>query len=313
MGQIITDDILKWLMSGDPAVRYQTKRDLPDADDKELETLQRDVAREGWGKELLALRDPETGKWGGGWYTPKWISTHYTLLLLKKMDIHPETPEYVESARLLLDHLWFDQGLVRKDLYQDMCVSGMLLGICAYGKIESPKLHEITDYILQHHFNDGGWNCSWNRGATHSSLHTTLSILEAIRDYEDSGYTYRRDELISQRDEAHEFILRHRLYKSERTGEIIKKQFLMLSFPDRWKYNILRCLDYFQSVDLPYDPCMEDALGIILKKRRKDGTWPLQHKIQGLVHFDMEETGKPSRWNTLRALRVLKKYTIYNG
>jgi len=301
-------NIILWLLSGDIAIQFQAKRDLFSTQTNELETLQKRIATMGWGKAFLQKRDNKTAKWGNGLYGPKWISTHYTLLDLRNIGIHPETPQYKESADLLLDKLWFNKGKVRKDRWQDLCVSGMFLHICCYAKIKSDKIYEIVDYLIDKHYNDGGWNCMWEAGHIHSSLHTTLSVLEGICDYERNGYEYRLDELLKLRKEAHEFILIHRLFKSDKTGEIIKNNFIMLSFPSRWFYNILRCLDYFQSIDLPYDERMQDAIDILYKKRRKNGKWPVQHKISGLVHFDMEKTGSDSRWNTLRALRVLKKY-----
>ncbi len=304
----VMDKIISWLLSGDIAIQFQTKRDLLSADKKVLATLQKRISTEGWGKVFLQKRDCKTGKWGNGFYGPKWISTHYTLLDLRSIGIHPETQQYKESAEILLDKLWYNKGKVRKDRWQDVCVSGMFLHICCYAKITSDKIFEIVDYLIDKHYKDGGWNCMWEAGHTHSSLHTTLSVLEGICDYDKNGYEYRLDELLQLRDKAHEVILKHRLYKSDKTGKIIKNNFIMLSFPGRWFYNILRCLDYFQSIDLPYDERMQDAIDVLNKKRRKNGKWPVQHKISGLVHFDMEKTGSDSRWNTLRALRVLKKY-----
>ncbi|MDY6866015.1 MAG: hypothetical protein SVY15_08620 [Halobacteriota archaeon] len=100
-------------------------------------------------------------------------------------------------------------------------------------------------------------------------------------------------------------------FQSHRTGEIIDKKMLMLSYPSRWRYDILRALDFFQEAGIDYDERMNPAIEILLKKRRKDGRWPLQMKHKGQVHFDMEETGKPSRWNTLRVMRVLRWFKIY--
>lgn len=119
----------------------------------------------------------------------------------------------------------------------------------------------------------------------------------------------RRENVIHQAEaRAMEFILRHQLFMSDHTGEVIKPQFLMLSYPSRWYYDILRALDYCQAAGVGYDERMAPALSVLVKKRRADGTWPLQAKHPGQVHFDMEETGGPSRWNTLRALRVIRKY-----
>jgi hypothetical protein len=133
-------------------------------------------------------------------------------------------------------------------------------------------------------------------------------VLEGILEYARNGYHYRLEELLSAAGKAREFLLEHNLFRSDKTGEVIDKKWLMLSYPSRWRYDILRALDYFQFAGACYDPRMQDALDILMKKQRKDGTWPVQAKHPGQVHFDMEQTGAPSRWNTLRALRVLDHF-----
>jgi len=170
-------------------------------------------------------------------------------------------------------------------------------------------LRSIVDFIISQHMPDGGFNCESTRyNPVHSSLHTTLSILEGLQEYNANGYNYRRLELDRIATTAREFILQHRLYFSDRTGEIINKHFLMLSYPSRWFYDILRALEYFRAAGIVYDERMRSALDVLIKKRRSDGTWPVQAKHSGQVHFDMEKTGRPSRWNTLRALRVLNHF-----
>lgn len=170
-------------------------------------------------------------------------------------------------------------------------------------------LESIVDFLLAQQMADGGFNCQSNRsGAVHSSLHTTISVLEGIHEYRQNGYTYRVDELEAAAQPARAFILQHRLFRSDRTGEIIKPQFLVLSFPSRWYYDILRALDYFRVAGVAYDPRMQDALDVLQKKRRKDGTWPLQANHPGQIHFAMEKPGQPSRWNTLRAMRVSRHF-----
>jgi hypothetical protein len=301
------ENIVDWLLKGDVAIQFQTRRDFLDSSEKELIKLQKKISEQGWGKAFLDRRDSKTGLWGKGIYTPKWISTHYTLLDLKNIGLDPANSQYVESSKIILENLWYNKGKVRKERYQDVCVSAMVLSMCCYAKIESEKIGEIVDYLIDRQYPDGGWNCNWQKGDTHSSVHTTLSVLEGIRDYK-NGYEYRIEELHQKVRDGHEFILSHNVYKSHRTGEVMNKRMLMLSYPTRWRYDILRCLDYFQSVNEKYDKRMDDAIDILVKKKRKNNKWPLQHKQPGLVHFDMESPGKDSRWNTLRALRVLKKY-----
>ncbi len=291
-----------WLLQGDVSIQYQTHRDLLGSSSELIEELRDKISEEGWGKRFLAERDEQSGLWGNGFYSPKWISTHYTLLNLKNLGLNPACPQYCDSSTLLLDRLWINQGRVNKYRHQDLCVCAMLLSICCYAGIQSQKLFEMVDYILDHHFPDGGWNCSWEIGDRHSSLHTTLAVLEAFRDYENYAYTYRIEEIRRSIPHACEFILEKKLFRSVHTGEVIDQKMLKLSFPCRWRYDILRCMDYFTSVQKSYDSRMEEALTLIIQKKRKNGYWPVQQKYSGLVYFDMEKTGGDSRWNTLRVL-----------
>jgi hypothetical protein len=143
------------------------------------------------------------------------------------------------------------------------------------------------------------------RGATHASVHTTISTLEGLHQYERHRARGRQAVRAAQH-RGREFLLAHRLFRSHRTGEVIKPVFTRFSFPPRWHYDILRALDYFQAVDAPRDERLTEAIEIVRSKQRRDGGWPLQHRHNGRTYFELERLGAPSRWNTLRALRVLK-------
>jgi len=300
--------VLNWLLEGDVAIQYQVHRDLlasekPDPRDR--------IASEGWGAKFLSFRK-EDGHWGRGFYQPKWISSHYTILDLKNLGIAPGHPDIIESVLIILrDHKAPDGGIdpsVTIDL-SDVCINGMVLNYASYFKVEGDALQSVVDSTIEQHMPDGGFNCQANRqGAVHSSLHSTISVLEGIREYSTNGYVYRLAELEQIAVEAREFILQHHLFLSDRTGKIIDKRMLMLSYPSRWRYDILRALDYFQCAGADYDPRMQPALDVLWKKRRKDNRWPVQARHPGQTHFEMEKTGGPSRWNTLRSLRVLKHF-----
>jgi hypothetical protein len=133
-------------------------------------------------------------------------------------------------------------------------------------------------------------------------------MLEGFEEYFRNGYSYRKDELSGVKEKCIEFLLMHRLFKSDHTGEIIHKDFLKMVNPGRWKYNILRAMDYFQYANIPWDERMSDAMKYLISKRNKDGTWNVQARHPGEMHFEMEKAGKPSRWNTLRMLRIIKNY-----
>ena len=304
------EQIVQWLLEGDVTIQYQAQRDLLGLEKPEL---QKRIASEGWGKRYLDARKAN-GHWGRGFYQVKWISTHYSILDLKNLGVAPDHPKLAETVAIILrDHKSEDGGINphTEIKHSDVCINGMFLNYACYFKADEAALRSVVDFIIAERMPDGGFNCRSNRqGAVHSSLHTTLSILEGFHEYAANGYDYRRLELDRMAAEAREFILQHRLYLSDRTGEVIDKRFLRLSYPSRWRYDILRALDYFQVAGLGYDPRMQPALDALAKKRRADGTWPVQAKHPGQVHFDMEKTGGPSRWNTLRALRVLKHLGI---
>jgi hypothetical protein len=300
------DDVVEWLLAGDVSVQYQTRRDLLNSDQIPLRER---IAAEGWGARFLSLRRSD-GHWGRAYYQPKWTSTHYTLLDLKNLAILPFTEPVQRTIEIVLENEKGADGGINpsaKIKQSDVCLNGMFLNVASYFRAEEQALRSVVDFILSQQLDDGGFNCQFNRsGAVHSSLHSTLSVIEGINEYARNGYTYRLRAFRGAERESREFILRHRLFRSDHSGEVIDKKMLMLSYPSRWRYDILRALDYFRAAGVDYDRRMEDAIAVLLKKRRPDGTWPLQARHPGQTHFEMEQTGAPSRWNTLRALRVLK-------
>jgi hypothetical protein len=180
----------------------------------------------------------------------------------------------------------------------------MVLSILSYFEFGDDGLEMIAEYVLREQMPDGGWNCRRDYGATHSSVHTTISVLEGLRLYE-----LRRGRYWKQaRDAAErgrEFLLMHRLFRSDRTGEIIRPEFLQFAYPPRWHYDVLRALDCFQAARAPRDPRLSEAIELVQRARRSDGRWPLEKVWRGKTYFQLERLGAPSRWNTLRALRVL--------
>lgn len=306
------EELIKWLLDGDVAIQYQVHRDLLA---KERKDLQNRIQNEGWGKMLLSKRKAN-GYWGKSFYQPKWISTHYTLLDLRNLNISPDNPLVNETIELTLDACRAKDGGIRlgpsTSDHSDVCVNAMFLNYASYFRTEEHKLYSVVNSILNEVMPDGGFNCRTSRsGATHSSLHTTLSVLEGFLEFQKAGFAHRSSEIQRAMDSAEEFILLHQLFLSDRTGEVIRKEFLKLAYPGRWKYDILRALDYFQYSGRAWDDRMEAAVGVIQKKRNKNGSWNVQAAHPGQVHFVMEKAGAPSRWNTLRALRVMKHFDVY--
>ena len=296
-------EILNWLMQGDPAVAYMTARDLLDEDRPDLNAR---IATEGWGAALLAARRAD-GHWGRGFYFPKWTSTHYTLLDLANLSC-PPVPEIVASVDAVLDELTAGRP-GGKTVYTDTCINGMVLNYASRFGAAGAHLAPTVDFLLADAMPDGGFNCMRARsGARHSSLHSTTSVLEGFAAYRAAGHGYRAEEVDAQAEAARAFILRHRFYRSDRTGAVIHPDFLKFPVSPRWYYNILRGLDHFAVVGAPYDDRMDDALDVLVSKRGRDGRWKANAAKSGERHVEMEQAGKPSRLVTLTALRVLRAY-----
>ncbi len=307
--QMNDEQIIEWLLKGDVSVQYQVYRDLLGIDRKDLRDR---IATEGWGKQFISKRK-KNGAWGTRFYQPKWTSTHYTLLDLRNLNLSPDNELVKESIGGVLKTSKAEDGGIQlgpsTSRHSDICVNGMFLNYASYFGTSEMELISIVDSILNETMPDGGFNCRTNRsGATHSSLHSTISVLEGLVEFQKSGHRYRTNDISKAIDDAEEFILIHKLFLSDRTGEIIHKDFLKLPYPSRWKYDILRALDYFQYANKNFDDRMNRVLEVLLKKRNKDRTWNMNSGHPGELHFTMEKAGQSSRWNTLRATRVLLAY-----
>lgn len=308
------DGLRGWLMAGDPAIRWQVLRDL-DGAPAHVWAPERDrVAEEGWGRRLLEARDPE-GTWGHGLYSPKWTSTTYTLLLLRRLGLPPGHPAALQGCRLLIERgLAADGGIdLSATLYRsETCVSGMMLALVVAHGFRSPATEALVSYLLREQMPDGGWNCQRFAGATHSSFHTSINVLEGLRAYVEEGGE-RKTEVERAEARGREFFLAHHLYRSHRTGQVVKGAFTRFSFPPRWHHDVLRTLEVFSGALAPYDERLEDPVGLVVRKRSADGTWALQNRHSGRVFFELEAVGEASRWNTLRALRVLRWWETVRG
>ncbi len=270
------DDVLDWLLDGDPAVRWQVERDLTGG---QWQATRAEVPK-GWAAAFLEHRGAD-GTWPRGWYSPKWTSTFYSAQVLQQLGVSVRTSVVAMLARGLRGgefRLW-DVGRT------DDCVTGMMLSMARAEGVDMPGARE---WLLDRQRPDGGWNC--RAGATHSSLHTTLSVLEGLG--EDPAAQAGR-----------EFLLAHRLFRSHRTGAVIRPEFTRFSFPTYWYYDVLRALDYWRGH--AWDERLAPAIELV-GSRCHDGRWRLQNPHRGQVWVQLERAGQPSRMVTLRALRVLR-------
>ncbi len=298
---------ISWLLEGDPSIRWQVQRDLLKLPEKKYEAERKLISKEGWGKRLLDLQDSD-GRWGGGMYGPKWISTTYTMLTLRQLGLPQNNPQAKRACKLFLDEGFYTDGGINffsyAWKYSEACVTSMILALLAYFKYPDERIHSVASYLMSQQMSDGGWNCESYKGATHSSFHTTMLTLEGLYEYQ-CAFPEKKKTISKIRGRGHEFLFAHRLYKSHRTGEIFDTAMTRMTFPHRWRYEFIRALDYFRACDDPKDESMNDAIELLQKKQKKDGLWLLNSGMSGRKYFDLELAGQPSRWNTLRALRIL--------
>lgn len=302
----MNDPAVQWLLEGDISIRWHTLRDLLKSETETVNREREKIAQIGWGAKLLALQDA-SGMWSRDIYSPKWTSTTYTMLLLKRLGLPAENPQARKACQLLLERgINWDGGInyFKSMDHSETCVTGMILSLLAYFEYPDERIHLLVGFLLNQQMKDGGWNCLSFQGAHHGSFHTTIMALEGLFEYE-KLYPGKFPGVKSAEQRGREFLLVHRLFKSHRTGKVAKPVFTRISFPPRWHYDILRALDYFQEAKTERDERLSDAIEILKKKQDRNGRWPLQNRHPGRTFFEMEKQGQPSRWNTLRALRVL--------
>jgi hypothetical protein len=306
-----------WLLGddADPGIRWQTLRDLENAPMDAVAAERAKVATQGWGARLLQLQGSD-GMWDGGSYDPAWMTREYydthdgqpwtgtfhVLKLLWEMGLPPESPEAQRAIALVHEKVrWEYDDLPFFDGEVEECINGGTLAIgAAYGM----PVDVIAERLLADQQSDGGWNCDRRRGSTKSSLHSTICVLEGLLAYEQAGGSV---DVTEARHRGEEHLLERRLMFRASTGELIDPSFTQFSFPTRWFYDVLRGLDYLRATGAPPDPRTAEAVQLLRDKRRADGAWALENTHPGEVPFEMEAgDGEPSRWNTLRALRVLR-------
>ncbi|MGH8928994.1 MAG: hypothetical protein ACRDWH_11625 [Acidimicrobiia bacterium] len=280
-------------------------RDLTDEPADVVAATQSQVATEGWGARLLSLQADE-GQWGGGAYSPKWTSTTYTLLLLRHLGLDPTSRQSQQAVKKVRQKVVMGRAQWPFFEYRgETCITGMCLALAAYFGVAGEGSDRVVDWLLDEQLADGGWNCDTVGGSVRSSFNTTISVLEGLLEYERAVGT--NGSIAGARNRSHQYLLERRMLRSLTTGEVVNPRWKLLSFPPRWHYDVLRGLDYLRDAGVPPDDRCDEAIALVESKRDKEERWPLQNHYPGKEHFKMEPgSGKPSRWNTLRALRVLR-------
>jgi hypothetical protein len=309
--------VLDWLLDADPSIRWQVLRDLVDAPPEVVAAERARVARDGWGARILALED-EDGLWAGGALFPArdgqplpwdrsagqpWTATAYSLEDLRVLGADPRDDRIRRAVELVgASGRWEHAGQPFFEGEVEPCINGMVVALGAY---YGQDVDAVVERLVREQLEDGGWNCEAENGSVRSSFHTTIRVLEGLIAHEQA--TGGTAAATAARRGGEAYLLERALLRRRSTGEVVDPLFLQLAFPTRWHYDVLRGLEYFRSTGERPDPRVEEAIEVVRSKRQPEGSWLLEHTHKGAVHFALDDgVGRPSRWNTLRALRVLR-------
>jgi hypothetical protein len=306
------DVVMAWLLDGDPAIRWQVQRDIQHASADVSAAERARIERDGWGARLLALVGPD-GLWEGGACFPAgyrggepgqpWTATMHTLQTLQILGLDPES----EASRTMIGLVaengrWEHDGQRYFDGEVEPCINGRTVETGAYFGVD---VSPLVERLLDERLDDGGWNCEAENGSVRSSVDTTINVLDGLIEFERAAG--EDSDVRAARLSGEEYLLERHLFRRKGTGEVIDSSYLDLTFPHYWHYDLLRGLDYFRRSGAEPDGRMAEAMDIVRSKCQSDGRWLLDRIHPGRVHFDIEgPVGTPSRWNTLRALRVLE-------
>ena len=311
--------VIGWLLNSDPSIRWQVMRDLLDAPEPEWKAERAKVETEGWGALLLSYED-EDGQWAGGAFAPSdfdfrewqevgqpWTATSFSLSQLREFGLDPSSDRAKRAVELIgANSRWDEGGQPYWEGEAEECINGRIVADGAYFEVD---VSSIVGKLVGERLDDGGWNCERANGSVRSSFATTINVLEGLLEYERAtGGTPGSREA---RKSGEEYLLERNLFRRLSTGKPADEQFLSFLHPSRWRYDVLRALDYFRSaaalIAAAPDPRLCEAVDHVGSRRLEDGTWPLDWSLPGRVWFDVDvAVGMPSRWVTLRAMRVLR-------
>jgi hypothetical protein len=303
MSEALNDSVVDWLLGGDPGIRWQVLRDLTGTPADAVGAERSRVASEGWGRHLLDAQRPD-GQWGDGVAHPFWWTNLYTLVWLRDLGLDPSSAPAKAAIERVRECVTWGPEFGDSPFFEgevEPCINGRVVALGAYFGQRSDRL---VDRLLSEQLADGGWNCEAERGSVRSSFHSTICVLEGLLAFE---HTFGvAPAVTAARRRAHEYLLERRLLRRLTTGEVVDPAWTRLAFPVLWRYDVLRGLDYLRAAGVAPDAGADEAVTIVRDRRREDGRWRLDvlHK-DTLCEEAAGPVGEPSRWITLRALRVL--------
>jgi hypothetical protein len=241
----------------------------------------------------------------------------HVLMLLRDLGLDPTSDQARRAVDLVRDRVtWQGCGPPECDSNPffagevEPCINGQVAAVGAYF---GQDVGGLIARLLGEQLPDGGWNCETENGSTRSSFNTTICVLEALLAHEQAGGA--GPEVTAARLRGQEYLRERRLFHRRSTGEVIEHDrkggtaWTRFAFPTWWHYDVLRGLEYLRCAGVRPDARVAEAIDLVASKRDGEGRWLLDGRYPGAMPVDLDEDeGRPSRWNTLRALRVLNWY-----
>jgi hypothetical protein len=303
--------VLDWLLDADASIRWQVRRDLLATPPDEVAAERARVGTTGLGAQLLAMQGTD-GTWAGVAWNRGWDSTMHALMLLRELGLDPASDQARHAVGLVRDRVTWrdcgppechDNGFFEGET--EPCINAQVATVGAYFGVD---VSGLVGRLLGEQLPDGGWNCEAPYGSERSSFNTTICVLEALLEYERAGGA----EASAARVRGQEYLLDRGLMRRS-TGELIERDrkggnsWGRFAFPAWWHYDVLRGLDYLRSAGAGPDDRAAEAVSLVASRSDDQGRWPLDIRYPGVMPVELDDgEGRPSRWNTLRALRVLR-------
>jgi hypothetical protein len=307
--------VISWLLDSDPSIRWQVMQDLTAAPAEKVAAERARVATQGWGARLLALQRAD-GSWGGVAWNRGWDSTVHVLMLLRDLGLNPASAEARRALGLVRERVtWQGEEAYNGNPFfageVEPCINGQVGAVGAYF---GQDVRGIVDRLLSEQLPDGGWNCEAENGSTRSSFNTTICVLEALLEHELVAGS--SPEVTAARLRGQEYLLERRLFRRRSTRAVIERDrkggavWTSFAFPTWWHYDVLRGLEYLRHAGAAPDERVAEAIDLVQSKRDGNDRWSLETRYPGRMPVEIDAAvGQPSRWVTLRALRVLDWYS----
>ena len=326
-------DPTQWLLEEDnPSVRYLTLTDILDRPEKdpEVKKAKSDIMKTGAAAEILDTQNKD-GYWGDPkkFYTAKYKGTVWQLLILAELGADGNDGRVKKGCEFIMANSQdLESGGFAINTSVKLgggrhsevipCLTGnMVYSFVRLGHLEDPRVQRGIEWVAKYQrFDDGvksaptGWpydkfGMCFGRHTCHMGAVKSLKALAEIP-------AEKRTNAVKQAlENGAEYMLIHHIHKkSHDLAKVSKPGWLRFGFPLMYQTDALEILGIL--TDLGYsDERMQEAIDIVISKQDAQGRWKLENTFNGQLLVDIERKGKPSKWVTLNALRVLKRY--YEG